>query len=225
MKLWRIAPLDTHHAGFCYDEEVKKAADKWIVGIDEVGRGPLAGPVMVCGVLMKTAQYEKSLWKGLTDSKKMTEKAREAWYQEALALKSSGKISFHTAARTAKEIDTRGIAVCIRECLTEIFETLSPDPRKTLVLLDGGLKAPKEYLEQQTIIKGDLSEKIISLASVIAKVTRDRYMREQHKKYPAFSWDQNKGYGTKLHRFAIKKEGISPLHRQSFLTRIIIDKK
>lgn len=207
--------------------------EEWIIGIDEVGRGPLAGPVMVCGVLMPIVFYKKTSWKGLTDSKKLTKKSREAWFVVATELEQAHKIYFHIAQRSAKEIDQRGISVCIKECITEILDTLllllhknsklilSDSRKRVKVELDGGLKAPAEFKNQKTIIKGDVSQKIISLASVIAKVTRNAYMESQHKKYPQYDWKNNKGYGTKTHRQTIKKEGTTPLHRQSYLTRII----
>ncbi len=117
-------------------------------------------------------------------------------------------------------IDRKGIAVCIRECIAENLNMLDLNPKDCRVLLDGSLKAPTEYTNQETIIKGDSKEKIISLASVVAKVYRDAYMRLQHKKYPQYGWERNKGYGTIEHRTAIRKNGVTSLHRKSFLTRL-----
>jgi ribonuclease HII len=198
---------------------------KWIVGIDEVGRGPLAGPVTVCAVAMTYKAYEKVLdkkaWNGLNDSKQMTEKNREAWHLEAKLLSKKGIIKIETASRTAKMIDKKGIAACIRECIADNLKQLKLDPKQCLVLLDGSLKAPSEYVHQKTIIRGDSSQKIISMASVIAKVERDHFMIALHKKYPAYNWNKNKGYGTKAHIVAIKKHGTTAFHRISFLTRII----
>ena len=194
---------------------------KWVIGIDEVGRGPLAGPVTVCAAAVPYKNYKKGMWKGLTDSKKMTAKSREQWFLECDSLTKEYGMDYALCSRTAQAIDSRGIAVCIRECIHDILNELNLDPKECLVLLDGGLKAPAEYSYQETIIKGDSKEPVISLASVIAKVTRDRYMTTQHKKYPGFGWLQNKGYGTKSHREAIRKNGTTKLHRKSFLTRII----
>ena len=95
------------------------------------------------------------------------------------------------------------------------------DPQTCLVLLDGGLKAPREFIYQKTIIKGDEKELSISLASIAAKVTRDAYMTKLAKKYPAYGFEIHKGYGTKKHREAIKKHGPSEVHRMSFLGRIL----
>jgi ribonuclease HII len=206
---------------------VKKLS--WVIGIDEVGRGPLAGAVYVCAVAMPMAAYKKAAgskaWQGLTDSKKMTEKSRELWYEKAQQLQKDKTIAYAVASRTAAQIDKKGIAVCIRECIKENLETLLKDlallPADCMVLLDGSLKAPAEYIHQETIIKGDLKEQIISMASVIAKVSRDRYMVLLHKKYPNYGWDTNKGYGTLTHRTAISKKGITTIHRKSFLSRIL----
>lgn len=197
-----------------------KKNQKWVIGIDEVGRGPLAGPVVVCGVLYPAHLYKKTLWKGVTDSKKMTARAREEWYEKRDAfIAEGGKYAIALAA--AKEIDTKGIAVCIKKNIASILKELEVKPSETLVLLDGSLRAPEEFVHQKTIIQGDNSEKVIALASVYAKVYRDRYMEIKHKKYPLYNWDKNKGYGTISHRKCIKEYGITPLHRKSFLTRIL----
>jgi ribonuclease HII len=198
---------------------------KWIIGIDEVGRGPLAGPVTVCAVAIPAATYkkilEKNTWAGLNDSKKLTATTREKWHGGAKLLRAEGVIRIAISSRSAAMIDKKGIAPCIRECIAENMKKVEVQPRDCIVLLDGGLKAPVEYKNQTTIIKGDGSEKLISLASVIAKVTRDRYMITLYKKFPIYHWDKNKGYGTKSHILALKNKGISAHHRTSFLSRII----
>jgi ribonuclease HII len=195
---------------------------KWIVGIDEVGRGPLAGPIYVCGVAILEKDYRKAQWKGLTDSKLMTPKNREKWCDKAKELEATGKIKIVIASRSAEMIDKKGISVCTKDCITSILKKLTINPKETMVLLDGGLKAPKEYV-QETIIKGDQKEKVISLASVVAKVSRDKMMVKLHKTYPDYKWDKNKGYGTKAHILALKNKGFSSFHRQSFL-KLILDK-
>jgi ribonuclease HII len=197
----------------------------WIIGIDEVGRGPLAGPVTVCAVAMHQSQYEKVLvknaWAALNDSKKMSAKAREKWYLDAKLLKEKRDIRVAVSSRSAAMIDKKGIAVCIRECIASNLKKIAIDPNDCLVLLDGGLHAPLSYYAQKTIIRGDSSEKIISLASVIAKVSRDRHMDKLHASFSSYNWNKNKGYGTKKHILALKNNGISRLHRSSFLSRIL----
>ena len=196
-------------------------AKKWIIGIDEVGRGPLAGPVTVCAVAIPRVVYKKMKWHGLTDSKKMTKKAREEWFARAVELQQKGSIIYALSSRSAAAIDMQGIAVCIRSCIASVLKRLDLDPMHCHVVLDGGLKAPAVYVSQETIIKGDLKEKAISLASVIAKVSRDRVMEKYHKSHSVYGWNQNKGYGTTAHRNAIKAHKTTVLHRMSYLTRIL----
>jgi ribonuclease HII len=194
---------------------------KWVVGIDEVGRGPLAGPVYVCAVAMPEKAYKKVQWLGLTDSKKMSAKNRGVWHGEARAIEKRGALQIAISTRTAKAIDQKGIAVCIRECIAENLRKLGIAPKDCTILLDGNLKAPVEYKNQQTIIKGDLKEKIISLASVVAKVERDHYMIALAKKHPQYHWHLNKGYGTMVHRQVIQKLSLTPFHRKTFLKNIL----
>lgn len=202
----------------CYSYSRMK---QWVIGIDEVGRGPLAGPVCVCGVAIPSSIYRRTKWSGLTDSKQMTKANRELWSVKALKLKEEGGIKIGIAYQSAAAIDTKGISACIRLCIASVLRKLDIDPSDCTVLLDGGLKAPQEYLFQETIIKGDSKEKAISLASVVAKVARDAKMNTLHKTYPVYGWNTNKGYGTKAHISGIKKHGVTPLHRKSFLTQIL----
>lgn len=192
---------------------------KWVIGIDEVGRGPVAGPVAVCACAIPLTEYKKRKWSGLTDSKKMTSKQRLVWYKKALELKQKGSILYSVAYRSNTSIDTKGISVSIRGCISQALKSINLNPRECTVLLDGSLKAPPEYKNQKTIIKGDSKEQIISLASVIAKVSRDKKMESLHNKYPKYNWEKNKGYGTREHYKALVSFGFTPLHRRSFLTK------
>lgn len=193
-----------------------------------MGRGPLAGPVCVCAVAMRIENYRKSKWKigkvTITDSKKMTEKNRELWFKELQILEKEKRIFCAIEFRSAKEIDKKGISFCIKDCITNCLSAnlkkLKIKCNDCEILLDGGLIAPVEYKSQKTIIKGDLKKKIISVASVYAKVSRDRLMKKYNKKFPKYKWFENKGYGTKDHVEAIKEWGITPLHRKSFLKNI-----
>jgi len=157
----------------------------------------------------------------LNDSKQLSSDLREKWHAEAQLLSKTSYITFAVTSRTARQIDTKGIAACIRECIATNLKKLALDPDDCRVLLDGSLKAPAVYKNQETIIKGDSKEKIISLASVIAKVQRDHFMVALHKKHPQYDWNKNKGYGTAAHIRAIHHHGITPLHRQTFLQRIL----
>lgn len=196
---------------------------KWVVGIDEVGRGPFAGPVTVCVVTMPYDYYQKNKgkWRGLTDSKKMTQKNRELWSDNVHVLKTKKEINFAIVSQSASAIDKLGITQSIRTCIKNGLQELNINPQDTLVLLDGSLKAPKEFTKQKTIIKGDSKEKIISMASVLAKVSRDSFMQKLHKKYPNYNWAQNKGYGTRAHREVILKQGITVYHRKSYLKNLL----
>jgi ribonuclease HII len=199
----------------------KRKKPYWIVGIDEVGRGPLAGPVYVCAVAMPLSLYKNMKWKGLRDSKQLTPAAREKWHTAALRLQQSGNLHIGISYRNASSIDMHGISASIRSCIVSALAQLGLEPSDCKILLDGGLKAPGIYTQQQTIIRGDDSQKIISLASVVAKVTRDNVMRKWHKKYDAYGFYENKGYGTGRHQQALQTHGPTPIHRKSFLKRIL----
>jgi ribonuclease HII len=190
--------------------------DKLVVGVDEAGRGPLAGPVSV-GVVRSTESLDLvSLFPGLNDSKKMTEKARERVFVALEEQQRLGVIDFCVEFRSAQDIDTNGIAVVIREAVALGVEKMLPKPSQGKVWLDGSLSAPNHY-EQETVIKGDSIIPAIMLASVAAKVMRDRFMVEIAQKYPAYGFEKHKGYGTASHIGAIKKVGQCDLHRKTFI--------
>lgn len=196
---------------------------KWLVGIDEVGRGPLAGPVCV-GVCVASANKKDTVWKIIRkarDSKKLSEKQREGWYKVAGDLKKQGKIFFHVSFVSNKIIDQKGLSYSLGWAIDNSLKKLKIKPLQSKILLDGGLKAPKKFKNQKTIIKGDDKEPIISLASIVAKVTRDRYMKKLAKIYPNYGLEIHKGYGTKRHLKNIEKYGISKIHRKSFLKRFL----
>lgn len=203
----------------------------WIIGIDEVGRGPLAGPVMV-GAALVPADFDWVLLPGVTDSKKLSEKKREAIYGNAKELQVAGKLFFAVAGESAVVIDEVGIVPAIRRALgralVEVHEAarasgprtgLGPD--EVRVMLDGGLVAPAEFVHQETIIKGDAKEPVIGLASIVAKVTRDRLMVDIDAQYPGYGLAGHKGYGTAAHREAVLRLGLSTIHRMSFCKNII----
>ncbi|MBI2100100.1 MAG: ribonuclease HII [Candidatus Vogelbacteria bacterium] len=199
---------------------------KYLIGIDEAGRGPLCGPVAVGAVCCSKHQNGKHRMfaifgkKGIRDSKKLSPTRREEIFAEIKKLKKSGQLNFAVALVGHQIIDRRGIVTAIKigiaRCLKKILQhpMLQED---CLVLLDGGLRAPSRYLNQRTIIRGDESETVIALASIVAKVSRDRFMVRLAKKYPIYGLEKHKGYGTKAHYRALKKIGHSPIHRLSFL--------
>ncbi len=191
--------------------------NRWIIGVDEVGRGPIAGPVMVCAVAFNPKTRKRLSFVGLKDSKKMTPRARELWLTKANDWKERGIIRYAIAKRSAKFIDRHGISAAIRLCVSETLAKLAFSSMEIEIILDGSLYAPPEYKNQKTIIRGDAKHKEISLASVIAKVTRDALMEKLHKKHTGYEWFKNKGYGTAIHYLSLKHKGITPYHRRSFI--------
>jgi ribonuclease HII len=187
-----------------------------LVGIDEVGRGPLAGPVTVCACKV-AHDFNFKKFRGIKDSKMLTAEEREKWFIRISKLKEVGDLDFAHFSVPANEIDTGGLAPAIRKALAESLEALALIPEATFIKLDGALKAPAKYKLQETIIRGDEKIPLISAASIVAKVMRDRHMVEQSKLYPAYGFERHKGYGTEDHYRLIKQFGISPIHRKSFL--------
>lgn len=193
---------------------------RYIIGIDEVGRGPLAGPVTLCACAVPH-DFDFSLFDGIRDSKKLSEKKRVEWHTKISDLKARKMLDFAHASVSAEEIDRRGIARAIEEAVRLCLVELGLKPELVEVRLDGALKAPREYARQKTIIKGDEKEPVISAASIVAKVVRDGYMTEISLTYPVYGFAKHKGYGTALHIRAIKEHGMSPLHRRTFLKNIV----
>lgn len=197
---------------------------KTIVGIDEAGRGPLAGPVAVGAVSVRqSARAKRALLKAfprVKDSKQLSEKQRNERFAEIKKLAQAGHLSWAVSFSSAHTIDKKGIVRAIAEATARCLHTLGVSSKNTAVLLDGGLKAPLEYAHQQTIIRGDATHLEIALASVCAKVLRDRKMVSAGKRYPQYGFEVHKGYGTQQHMRAVKKHGLSPLHRKTFCRRL-----
>lgn len=188
----------------------------WHVGVDEAGRGPLAGPVAV-GVACVPADFVWADFVLVKDSKVMTEKARERVFAEAEAAREARRLNFHVALVSAEVIDTKGISQAVRQGIAECFAALDVLPEETEVKLDGLLHAPEAFINQETIIRGDALEPAISLASIVAKVTRDRHMIAMHEQFPQYNFAKHKGYGTAAHYAAIREHGLSVEHRKTFI--------
>ncbi len=191
-----------------------------IVGIDEVGRGPLAGPVTICVFVCDNKIYQKlKRNKNLPplgkDSKKLKEKQRKEYCKYLKTLKKEREIDFSINHVSNKTIDSKGISFSIKKAIDLGIKKLKLDSRNCEIRLDGGLKVPIEF-KQKTIIKGDEKERIIAWASILAKVSRDNLMVKLAKKYPKYAFEIHKGYGTKKHRELIKKYGLASIHRVSF---------
>ena len=189
-----------------------------------MGRGPLAGPIAVCAVVYDTIFHEEivAAIPGVRDSKQLPMHKREVIAKLAKNLAGEGKISYAVAFVWPKRIDARGINDAARTATKRALERAGARHNTTLVLLDGGLRAPKTFRAQKTIIRGDQTQFIISLASVIAKVTRDKKMTILGEKFPEYKFEQHKGYGTHEHIKCIKRYGITSLHRKSFLKKLAL---
>ncbi len=189
--------------------------NKIIAGIDEVGRGPLAGPLMIGLAVGKWNIETERLLDGIRDSKKISPLKRNHWVEK---IRSSGLISIETTIILPSVVDKRGLSWCLKEGVRRVLSRVDFDIDK--VYLDGGLIAPENYC-QETIIKGDDIVPLISVASIFAKVRRDNLMKRKDALYPGYNFSQNKGYGTSYHFDSIDKLGICPCHRKSFLRRYI----
>ncbi len=198
---------------------------KYKIGIDEVGRGPVAGPVAVCVSLIKVSDEEKikGLLTEVRDSKKIAEKKRIRIFNKIKDVRNERLIISAISMVSAPDIDKIGISKSIQKALDTALEKVSAKFKldELKVLLDGGLKCSSKFKNQQTIIKGDEKEFIISLSSIIAKVLRDKKMIKYAEQYPEYFLEKNKGYGTKQHMEAIQKYGLTKIHRKSFLKRFL----
>lgn len=194
---------------FEYDNEIRKNAAV-ICGVDEAGRGPLAGDVYAAAVIFDNDVYIE----GLNDSKKLTEKKRELLYDEII----SKAKAYCIAAASVEEIETINILQATFLAMKRAVEGLGVTPE--LALIDGN-RMPALDCPMQTVVKGDSLSASIAAASILAKVSRDRYMSEIAEKYPEYCFEKHKGYGTKLHNELILKYGLSPVHRMSFLKKLL----
>jgi ribonuclease HII len=193
---------------------------KFVIGVDEAGRGPLAGPVAV-GIVMVAHTFDvKKKFPGVADSKQLSPEQREEIYVLLLAYSQAGAVRFLVRFSGHEYIDSFGITHAVRRSIYNGVRALAPKPQGVRILLDGLLHAPEEY-NQETIIRGDVSEPIISLASVAAKVERDRLMKKIAKKYPEYGFEEHKGYATKKHREAIAEHGLCDIHRRTFCKNFI----
>ena len=196
------------------DKSVYDEGYEYVCGIDEAGRGPLAGPVVVAAVIMP----KDSMIEGVNDSKKVSEKKREKLYDQIL----DEAIAYGVGIVDEKEIDRINILNATKAGLTEAVKSLKQKP--DVILVDALTNIDTEGIQYRSIIKGDAKSYNIAAASIIAKVTRDRIMREWDKIYPQYGFEKHKGYGTAAHIAAIKEYGLCPLHRLSFVKNIV-DKK
>lgn len=198
---------------------------KYVIGIDEVGRGPIAGPVVVCACALVVGVDALFLFpKGiLKDSKKLSEKNREKIREGLNGLHKEKKVIWGIGEVDASRIDEIGIALAIKEAMNSALLQLETEgiSLTTNVVLDGSLFAPERYKNQSTHIKGDEKFVEISLASIIAKVYRDTLMKKVALEFPMYGFENHVGYGTKAHYEAITQHGKTVYHRRSFLKRLM----
>ena len=203
---------------------------RFTMGIDEAGRGPLAGPLSLGICIIRRPRALRALHKLLSDpkrtgffkdSKMFNQQGRELAYHTIMHHVKNGSIDISYTQITPSYIDTHGmsksLARGVRTLLQRIHKKYALDASMSRVHLDGKLYAPQKYIHQETLIKGDTRRIEIAVASIIAKVSRDRHMKKLAKQYPQYGFDAHKGYGTKKHYEALKKYGPSEVHRRSFL--------
>ena len=194
-----------------HENELRNKGFKTICGIDEAGRGPLAGPVVIASVIMP----ENSMIEGVNDSKKISEKKREKIYEQIL----EEAVSYGIAIIGQDEIDEINILNATKKGLTVSLQELTERP--DLIVVDALSGIDTMGIPYESIIKVDAKCYSIAAASILAKVTRDRIMREWDKVYPEYGFEKHKGYGTAAHIAAIKEHGLCPIHRRSFTKNFI----
>ncbi len=197
-----------------YAEGNESGPVKYIAGVDEVGRGPLAGPVVTAAVILP----EDFSILGVNDSKKLSEKRRDELFEQI----KEAAVAYSIGIRDNHDIDRINILEATKEAMTEAVRGL--DVRPDHLLIDA-LTLKDVDIPQTGIVKGDANSVSIAAASILAKVTRDRMMVDYHESYPDYAFDKNKGYGTKAHYEGLDKAGASPIHRMSFLVKYFEGKK
>lgn len=191
-----------------YEREMTELGAQYIAGVDEVGRGPFAGPVVCAAVILPLEK--KNLIEGIDDSKKLKEGERERLAE----LIKERAIAYKICEVDNKTIDRINILQATKLCMKQAVEGLTVEP--DVVFVDGNFKIDIS-MPQQTLIKGDALSYSIGAASILAKVYRDRLMCEFDKIYPQYGFAQHKGYGTKMHRDAIREYGLCEIHRRTFI--------
>ena len=206
-------PAHPHIDRFVFERELWRNGVAPVAGVDEVGRGPLAGPVVVAAVILPTAWVRFGIpaeLEGLNDSKQLTSGQREFFFE---ALQAHAGVRFALARREAEQVDQINILQATHRAMNEALARLTPTPQHVLV---DGTRVKTMSHPQTPLVKGDARSYSIAAASVLAKVTRDRLMQEYDQQWPAYGFAQHKGYGTARHLAAIERYGPCPIHRRSF---------
>lgn len=194
-----------------YENEAFNKGYEIVCGVDEAGRGPLAGPVYAAAVILP----KNHIVEGVNDSKKLSEKKRELLFDRII----NECVCWSVGTASEKEIDEINILQATFLAMKRAVDGLEIVPQ--LALVDGNKAPSLDATDVETIVKGDAKSASIACASIIAKVSRDRYMLEMAKKYPQYQFEKHKGYGTKLHYEMIEKYGICDIHRKTFLRKVL----
>lgn len=197
---------------FTYETQAHENGFKVVCGVDEAGRGPLAGPVFAAAVILPEG-YSHPI---LNDSKKLSEKKRDLVYDDII----KDAVSYSVGIATEKEIDEINILNATFLAMKRAVEGLNTKP--DLAYIDGN-QYPRTGVKEVTIVKGDSKCMSVAAASIIAKVSRDGFMLKIAEEYPQYQFEKHKGYGTKLHYEMLEQYGVSPVHRRSFLKKILGD--
>jgi len=196
------------------EKDLKQKGYSYIAGVDEAGRGPLAGPVYAAAVILP----DNAELSGINDSKKLSPKKREELYEKITEI----AISYSICSVDEKEIDEINILNATHKAMNGAVDGLSKKP--DYVIIDGNSIKGME-LPHETVVKGDAKSISIAAASILAKVARDRYIDKMGEVYPEYGFEQHKGYGTKAHTDAILKYGVCPIHRRTFLKKLLGEDK
>lgn len=197
---------------YSYEIAAMNKGFKTVCGVDEAGRGPLAGPVYAAAVILPVGLEIP----GLNDSKKLSEKKRE----ELFDIITNTAVSYSVGIANEKEIDEKNILNATFLAMKRAINGL--EIPADYAIIDGN-RAPHSNIAEETVVKGDGKVMSVAAASVIAKVSRDRFMLKMAEEYPQYQFEKHKGYGTRLHYEMIEKYGVSPIHRRSFLKKILGD--
>lgn len=200
--------MSSNPALYAFDAE-QRARFGTICGVDEAGRGPLCGPVCCAAVILDPDDPIE----GVNDSKKLSEKRREALYEEII----QRAVAYQVVFISPQEIDEKNILWATMDGMAQAVAGLDPQP--DYALIDGNRCPPDLVCPSQSVVKGDATSASIAAASILAKVSRDRYMKELDKQYPQYQLAKHKGYPTKLHYELIAQYGIQPFYRRSFLKK------
>jgi ribonuclease HII len=196
------------------DFSIEKELQSPVIGLDEVGRGPLAGPVISCGCYFKNYTIQEDFYKLIGDSKKLSEKKRKVSFEFLQNLKKEGIIDYHLGIANVEEIDALNILEATKLSMKRVVDKF--DLKNAHLIIDGNFSLNYKSYKENSIIKGDDKSLSIAAASIIAKVHRDRLMKKLSIRHQHFGWEKNAGYGTKLHIENIYRLGPTRHHRKTF---------